>query len=85
MMTNKEWLKEKKNNDEKDARLSYKQKFSFIKALNEKELLYRQVKALEIIAEEIIRINEKVELILVHPETGGKGEEAANDKKSETN
>ncbi len=59
-MNNEQWLEEKRKEDEKTVNLCGESGYSFISSLNEKELEYRKVKALEVIAEELIKIRRKL-------------------------
>jgi hypothetical protein len=57
-MTNKEWLEERKTEDESLAKQCDEKNVNFIDALDDRYLQHRQAKALEIIAEELITIRE---------------------------
>ena len=57
-MTNKEWLEERKTEDESLAKQCNEKNVNFIDALDDRYLQHRQAKALEIIAEELIKLNE---------------------------
>ena len=58
-MTNKEWLEKVKKGDEDNIKEAKGDMILFIDEMNTtNELNYRQVKALEIIADELIKLND---------------------------
>ena len=59
-MTNKEWLEKVKKDDEDNIKEAKGDMILFIDEMNTtNELNYRQAKALEIIADELIKLNER--------------------------
>jgi hypothetical protein len=59
-MTNKEWLEKVKKGDEDNIKEAKGDMILFIDEMNTtNELNYRQAKALEIIADELIKLNER--------------------------
>lgn len=58
-MNNEEWLKERRSEDERIIKSCGQNGYNFVSSLseiNEMELIYRQMRAFEIIAEEIIEV-----------------------------
>jgi len=63
-MTNKEWLEMVKKEDEENLKTIENDMVVFVDEMNTtNELRYRQAKALEIIAEELIKLNENFGLL----------------------
>lgn len=70
-MTNKEWLEERKTEDERLAKQCDEKDVNFIDALDNRYLQHRQAKGLEIIAEELIKLNETIHFVLLHRDIMG--------------